>query len=360
MRHETRSLGTRVFGHDIDLPLIFSAVGSLRNAHRDGELAVTRTASAYGTIQFVSGVSTTAIEDIVAQASGPVYAQIYYIGGREATAPIIERVRDAGVAGLVLIADSASPAVGADVPYRKRYTYPQTRGLRELAGFVPQDVVRPAWTKDFLSANGLRLPIAANSYGLGGRPLDVVEVATRVYQETPDLADLPWIRNIWDGQILLKGVVTPESAHRAVDAGVDGLVVSNHGGKRARRHDPYAACPSGRGRRGGRPGRVDVILDGGVRRGTDVVKALALGAKAVSIGRAYSYALMAAGEPGGQRINEVPRTETDAAPAWLAVSSVDELARTDLLEILASSATITADELVGAGKVRRQGVTDRQ
>ncbi|HEX5018831.1 MAG TPA: alpha-hydroxy acid oxidase [Actinomycetes bacterium] len=338
-----RDISTCVFGHDIDVPVILSSVGALKAGHQDGELAATRAAGRNGTIQFVSGVTTTPIEEIVLQATGPVYQQIYYIGGREATAPMIERARDAGAAGLVLIADSAAPNVGAEIPYEKRANIPLAMTVKDAVTFLPQIWNRPGWVKDFIQRNGMQMPVAANTRGPDGQPMNFLDASARLYDETPSFDDIPWIREIWDGPIIIKGVVTVESARKAVEHGVTGIVVSNHGGNMldgtvpSLRVLPEIVDAVG--------DEIDVIMDGGIRRGTDVVKALAMGAKAVSIGRAYVYGLLAAGEPGVLRIMDLLRTEIQSTLTWLGAASIDEL-DASMLEIPADWATLTVEELV--------------
>src|SRR5690606_25238660 len=136
--HPRPDISTRVFGHEIDIPIILSSVGALKIGHQDGELAATRAAGAFGTIQFLSGVSNTSIEETMKHARGPVYQQLYYIGGRDATAPTIERARDAGAAGIVIIADSAAPNTGREIPATQRAPLPLQINVKEAVKFLPQ------------------------------------------------------------------------------------------------------------------------------------------------------------------------------------------------------------------------------
>ncbi len=321
--HPDRELGTTVLGHEISMPVIVSSVGALNVGHRDGEVGVARAAGAAGTIQFVSGVTTTPIEEIVASATGPVFFQLYYVGGREAIAPVIERVKRAGVDALVVIADSAALHLGRELPYRERVPLPAGVTLRDAIRFAPQLVTKPAWLLDFVRG-GIKDPVAAMApLRPDGTPMFWNEAFTRLFDETPSFEDLPWIRERWDGPIVMKGIVTVESARRAVDHGVDAIVVSNHGGNMLDGTLPtLRALPEIVEAVGD---RTEVLLDGGVRRGADVVKALALGARGVSIGRAYLYPLLAAGEPGVRHILEHFRREIDATLAFLGVQSVHDL-----------------------------------
>jgi pre-mycofactocin synthase len=320
--HPRRDQRTTVLGHQLSMPVIASSVGMLGLGHSDGEVGVARAAGTAGTIMFVSGATTTPIEEIMTAATGPIFYQLYYIGGRDASAPIIERVKRAGCHGLVITVDAAVPLKAQDRPYRDRAVLPAGLDVRSAVRFAPQVVTRPAWLLDFLRRGHrhLSMPMALRS---DGSPMGIPEALSLTYRETPTWEDLAWIRERWDGPMVVKGVLTAADARRAVAEGVDGIVVSNHGGN---------------GLDGATPtlrvlpeivdavdGHVDVILDGGVHRGTDVVKAVAVGATAVSLGRAYVFALMAAGEPGVRRIFELFREQIDDALAFLGCQSMGEL-----------------------------------
>jgi len=320
--HPERELKTTLLGHDISMPVILSSVGMLKVGHVDGEAGVARAAGDAGTIQILSGATITPIEEVVAAASGPVFQQLYYIGGRENSAQIIERAKRAGAAALVVVVDSAAPNVGADIPYTDRAYLPAGVTLKDALRFAPQLLTKPAWTRDFIR-QGLKTPTAGMAMRPDGTPMEWLEMAGRLYDETPTFEDLPWIRELWDGPIVLKGIVRGDDARRAVELGVDGIIVSNHGGNMLDSTVPtLRALPEVVA---AVDGRAEVILDGGVRRGSDVVKALALGAKAVSLGRAYVYPLLAAGEPGVRRILEIFRRQIDSTLGWLGVRSVHDL-----------------------------------
>ena len=283
-----------------------------RSGHRDGEAGVARAAGDAGTIQFVSGVTSTPIEEIMAAASGPVFYQLYYIGGREASAPIIERVKRAGVSGLVLTVDTATVARPRDRRYDERASVPTAINLREALRFAPQALAKPRWLADYLRRGPLE-PQVAMGLRPDGTPMGLFEGIEKIYQQTPAWEDIPWIREHWDGPIVIKGILTAEDARRAVAEGADAIVVSNHGGNvldgsvATLRALPEIVDAVG--------DEIEVLMDGGVRRGTDVVKAVALGAKAVLLGRAYVYPLLAAGEPGVRRILELFHQQIDEALA---------------------------------------------
>jgi isopentenyl diphosphate isomerase/L-lactate dehydrogenase-like FMN-dependent dehydrogenase len=317
-----RELGTTVLGHEIAMPAIVSSVGFLGVGHRDAEPGVARAAGAAGTIQFVSGVTNTSIEDIMAAASGPVFYQLYYIGGRDASAPIIERVKRAGVSGLVLTVDTATVARPRDRSYDDRASVPTAMNLREALRFAPQALAKPRWLVDYLRRGPLE-PQVAMGLRPDGTPMGLFEGIEKIYQQTPAWDDIPWVREHWDGPIVIKGILTAEDARRAVAVGADAIVVSNHGGNvldgslATLRALPEIVDAVG--------DEIEVLMDGGVRRGTDVVKAVALGARAVLLGRAYVYPLLAAGEPGVHRILDLLYQQIDEALAFLGVDSVHDL-----------------------------------
>jgi isopentenyl diphosphate isomerase/L-lactate dehydrogenase-like FMN-dependent dehydrogenase len=317
-----RDLSTTVLGHELSMPAYVSSVGFLNIGHRDGDAGVARAAGAAGTMQFVSGVTNTPIEEIMAAASGPVFYQLYYIGGRDASAPIIDRVKAAGVSGLVLTVDTATIARPRDMPYRERRSVPTGLNLREAIRFAPQALTRPAWLYDYLR-DGLHEPELAMGLRADGTPMNMFEGIEKIYQQTPTWEDLAWIRERFDGPIVIKGLLTVEDARRAVDEGVDAIVVSNHGGNVL---DGSVATLPVLGEIAEAVGDdIEVLFDSGVRRGTDVVKALALGAKAVGLGRAYVYPLLAAGEPGVRHILDLFRQQIDEAMAFLGVESIHDL-----------------------------------
>lgn len=323
VHHPMPDISTKVFGHEIDIPIILSSVGALKIGHQDGELAATRAANQSRTIQFLSGVSNTSIEDTMELATGPVYQQLYYIGGREATRPTIERARDAGAAGIVIIADSAAPNTGREIPFTERAPLPLELNLKEAIKFLPQFWNKPAWVKDLVFRGGLEVPPVATARSANGQPMPFLEAAGAIYGETPTLEDIPWIRSIWDAPIIVKGVVSVESARKAVEYGANGIVVSNHGGNMLDGTIPtLRALPEIIDAVGD---QIDVVIDGGIRHGTDVVKAMAMGAKAVSVGRAYVYGLLAAGYPGIVRMLDLLKTETASALTWLGTNSIHEI-----------------------------------
>jgi isopentenyl diphosphate isomerase/L-lactate dehydrogenase-like FMN-dependent dehydrogenase len=292
-------------------------------------------------------VTNTPVEEVVAASSGPVFYQLYYIGGREASGPIIERAKAAGAAGLVIIADTATTARPRERLYGERAAAPVAVTPREAIRFAPQVLTKPRWGLQFLRGArriGSLEPLMAMGLHPDETPMKFFEAVGRIYEETPSFEDIPWIRELWDGPLVIKGVLTAEDARRAVDVGADAIVVSNHGGNVLDGSVPtLPVLPEIVDAVGD---EIEVLMDSGVRRGVDVVKALALGAKAVLLGRGYVYPLLAAGEPGVRHMLELFRQQIDEAFAFLGVKSVDELDRSYLAlpPRWASARTVQAEE----------------
>lgn len=320
--HPSRDLRTTVLGHEISMPAIVSSVGFLKVGHPDGEAGVARAAGAAGTIQFVSGVSNTPIEEIMAAATGPVFYQLYYIGGRDASAPIIERVKAAGVSGLVLIADTPTIARPRDRLYPERRSVPAGVTLRDAIGFAPQALPKPRWLLDFVRA-GIQEPQVAMGLRPDGTSMGLFEGLEKIYQQTPAWEDVPWIRERWDGPLVIKGILTVEDARRAVEEGADAIVVSNHGGNVL--DGDVATLPVLAQIVEAVGSDIEVLIDSGVRRGTDVLKALALGADLVAVGRPVLWGLAADGAAGVQRVLEILRDELSLAMALAGCPTLAEV-----------------------------------
>jgi len=315
-----RDCHTRVLGHEISMPVMVAPVGALRIGHRDGEIGVARAAGAAGTIQIVSSATATSIEDITSAAIGPIFYQLYFIGGRASAETMIERAKRSGCKALIVTVDAQAGTV-RERPVRDRARFPATKSVREVLRVLPQLLQRPEWLWGFL-LDGARTqtPMAL---GRNGTAMWILECFSAIFEQPPVWDDIPWIREQWGGPMAIKGILTAEDARRAVDAGAEAIVVSNHGGNSldgtpaTLRVLPEIVAAVGH--------QIEVWMDGGVRRGPDVVKAVALGARAVLIGRAYVFALMAGGEPGVRRILEIFRDEIDQTLALLGCPSIDAL-----------------------------------
>ncbi|MGD9798932.1 MAG: alpha-hydroxy acid oxidase [Acidimicrobiia bacterium] len=308
-----------VLGQPVALPVLCAPTGFTRMMHHGGEPAVARAAARAGTIYTLSALGTTAIEDV--PADGPRWFQIYVWKDRGVTREFIARCRDAGYHALVLTADV--PVFGRrERDLRNGMTIPPRIDLRMLA----EGARHPAWTYRFLTNEPITF---ANVRRRPEEPGDAVSLADYVNDQLdPGLTwrDAEWMLSEWNGPFLVKGVQRAADAARAVEVGFGGVIVSNHGGRQLD-HAPSPArlLPEVVDAVGG---RADVILDGGVRRGTDVVKALALGATACMAGRAYLYGLGAGGEAGVDRAFELLRDELRRDLALVGCPRAADLDRT--------------------------------
>jgi L-lactate dehydrogenase (cytochrome) len=296
------ALSTTVLGTAIDVPFLLAPVGSSRMFFPRGECVAAAEAGKAGTIYTLSTLSGTKLEDVRAAAPGPLWYQLYTIGGRDVATAAIERARAAAYCALVVTIDTAVAGL------RERDL---RGGAKELIGrdpirmlpFVPQFLARPRWLGGFLRDGGLmKFP----NIVLADGPMEYADVASSLELARLCWDDLRWIRDAWRGPIVIKGVQTADDARRAVEAGANAIVVSNHGGRQLDGVAPSLRVLPGVVRAVG--DSVEVLFDGGIRRGSDIVKALCLGAKAVLVGRAYAYGLGAGGGPGVARAIEILRS----------------------------------------------------
>ena len=299
-------LRTRVLGIEVSFPALLAPVGYSRLMHPGGEVAAARAAGAAGTAYILSTISGHRLEDVKAGSSGAVCYQLYLLGGREAAEGAIERVRAAGYSALVVTVDTAVGGM-RERDFRNGVTELMGDSIFAKIPFLPQILARPGWLKDFLLDGGLpQLPNVVIP-GQGAMPLQ--DVSTSLARGAVTWEDLMWIRKCWPGSIVIKGVLTGDDARRAVDEGAVAVVVSNHGGRQldgapaTLRVLPEVVSAV--------DGRVEVLMDGGIRRGSDIVKAICLGARAVLVGRAYAYGLAAAGEAGVARALEILRADVE-------------------------------------------------
>ena len=318
----TCDLGATVLGTRINLPFILAPVGSSRMFWPRGEEAVAREAGAAGTIYCLSTLSGCPLEDVRRATSGPAWYQLYLVGGHDAARAGIARAKAAGFSALVVTLDT--PVAGMrERDLRNGTRQLLTGGLAALP-HLGQVLTRPRWLLDFLRDGGLMS--FPNVLSPDGKSLPYLDVTAALEQTTVTWKDLAWIKQAWgDGPVLVKGVLTAEDARRAVDEGMAGVIVSNHG---ARQLDSVSPTLRALGEVVDAVGdRVEVLVDGGVRRGSDVVKAICLGAKAVLVGRAYAYGLGAAGGPGVARAIEILRTDLIRTLKLLGCPSIAELDR---------------------------------
>jgi L-lactate dehydrogenase (cytochrome) len=296
-------LRTTVLGASLELPFLLAPVGSSRLFFPRGECVAAREAGSAGTVYALSTLSGCRLEDVKASTSGLAWYQLYLLGGRDVATGAIARAKAAGFSALVVTIDTAVAG------QRERDL---RNGAKELlAGsffarlpHASQFLAKPRWLFDVLGDGGL---MQFPNVVLPDGPMGYSDVGSALEQSTVSWSDLEWIRAAWGGPIVVKGVHTADDARRAEAAGAAAVVVSNHGGRQldgvapTLRVLPEVVAALGE--------RVEVLLDSGIRRGSDVVKALCLGARAVLIGRAYAYGLGAAGGPGVARAIEILRTD---------------------------------------------------
>ncbi len=314
-------LRTTVLGTSISMPLILAPVGSCRLMFPRGEEAAARAAGDAGIICTLSTLSGCRLEDVAAASAGPLWYQLYLVGGRDCALGGIDRARTAGFSALVVTIDT--PVAGLrERDLRNGVKELLSGNLGQMLPFINQLLVRPSWLAAFFADGGLMK--FQNVVIPGSGPMLYADVTAALEQSVVTWDDLKWIRQAWGNRpIVIKGIHTAEDARRAVDMGADALVVSNHGGRQLDGVAPtlrvlpevVTAVDD----------RIEVLLDGGIRRGSDIVKALCLGARAVMAGRAYAYGLGAAGGAGVSRAIEIFRTDLLRTLKLLGCASVAEL-----------------------------------
>jgi pre-mycofactocin synthase len=319
-----RDLATTVLGQPIALPVIISPTG-VQAVHPGGEVAVARAAAARGTAMGLSSFASKPVEEVVA-ANPQTFFQMYWCGSRDQILARMERAKKAGAVGLILTADwTFSHSRDWGSPH-----IPDKVDLRAALQHAPEVLRRPRWLASF--AKTRRLPdLTVPNMASPDGPAPTFFGAYGEWMQTPPptWADVAWLGEQWAAPFLLKGVSRVDDARRAVDAGVSAISVSNHGGNNVDgtpatiRALPAVAEAVG--------SQVEVLLDGGVRRGSDVVKALALGARAVMIGRAYLWGLAAGGQAGVENVLDIFRNGVDSTLLGLGRSSVHELTPDDVL-----------------------------
>ena len=319
----TCDLRTRVLGLELGVPFLLAPVGYSRLMHPLGEIAAARCAGRFGTAFTLSTISGHKLEDVKAATTGPAFYQLYLMGGRAAAEASIERAKQAGYSVLVVTVDTPVSGI-RERDYRN--------GMKELVSgnffqkipYLPQILSRPGWLAGFLMDGGL--PTLPNVVVPGKGPMPLLDVATALAESAVTWADFQWIREIWRGPIMAKGVLSGDDARKSIDHGAMAISVSNHGGRQldgvpaSLRALPEVVKAVN--------GQAEILMDGGIRRGSDIVKALCLGARAVLCGRGYAYGLAAAGEAGVMRALEILRTDLERTLRLLGCPSVAALDRT--------------------------------
>ena len=314
---------TEILGHTIDLPVIAAPIGSTRMLWPRGEAVAAKAVGEAGTICTLSTMTGTDLEEVRAASQGPCWYQLYLVGGTEVAARGIERARNAGYSALVLTIDTAVAGNRAQHEWLGASQAINGTPLQKLK-FGPQMIPHLSWLKSFYADGGMmkfRNVILNN-----GQPMPYADVGAQLRASVVTWNHLPWIREIWgkDKPILMKGVQCVEDAQLAVEHGVDGIVISNHGGRQMDRVYPtlhilkdIASKLKG--------SKMKILLDGGIRSGGDVVIALAHGADAVLVGRAYVYGLGAGGEAGVRKAFAILKREIEETMRLLGCASIHDL-----------------------------------
>jgi L-lactate dehydrogenase (cytochrome)/glycolate oxidase len=320
----SRDLSTTVMGQDVSMPVLISPTG-VQAVHPDGEVAVARAAAARGTAMGLSSFASKPVEDVVA-ANPQTFFQVYWAGSREQILQRVERAKRAGAVGLIVTLDW-SFSHGRDWGSPQ---IPEQLDFRTMARMAPEALMRPRWFTRW-ARTGRPPDLTVPNMTAAGDPAPTFFGVYGEWMQTPPPSwdDVRWLRDQWDGPFMLKGVMRVDDARRAADVGVSAISVSNHGGNNldgtpaSIRALPAIADAVG--------DQVEVVLDGGIRRGSDVVKAVALGARAVMVGRAYLWGLAANGQSGVENVLDILRSGIDSALLGLGRASVRELSHADLL-----------------------------
>ncbi len=310
-----------LFGQQIDWPVMISPTGATKLFHGDGEPAVVRAAEKFGMIYSLSTLATTTIADAAAVSDMPKMYQVYVFKDRALTAEFIELCKASNYIALCLTVDT--PVAGN----RERdlvhgFSAPPRSRLRQVLSFArhPGWVARAVIRKDLDMVNITRSTAAAQSIEGGVR-----QFITEQLERSLTWKDVEWLRERWDGPLVIKGVMTVEDCRKAADAGATAVMLSNHGGRQLESAPAPVDCIAAVA--DALRDRLEIICDGGIRRGNHVVKALALGANACSIGRGYLYGLAAGGQGGAERALDILRSELERTMALVGCKSVAKLGR---------------------------------
>ena len=313
-------LSVTVMGARLAMPAFVAPIGYSRLIHPEGEMGAVRAAGRFGIAFAMSTISGYALEEIASAATAPVFLQIYLLAGRAAGEKTLDRAAAAGYKGLFLTVDT--PVAGM----RERDL---RNGTRELMGpslvaklpYIADVLAHPGWLMGYLS--GGKMKTLPNVVMPDGAQFPLTDVAKALETSVVTWDDLKWIRAQWKGPIAIKGILTGDDASRARDLGATAVVVSNHGGRQL---DPVASGMEALPEVVAAVGNdIEVLMDGGIRRGADIVKAMALGAKAVMLGRGYAYGMAAAGEKGIDRALEIFQADLMRTLRLLGCKSVAEL-----------------------------------
>jgi len=323
---EKVDISASLLGRPLALPLVLAPTGFTRIADPAGELAVARAAERAGIPYTLSTLSTRSIEEVRAVSGGRLWFQVYAWRDRGLVRELVDRAAAAGYEALALTVDTVVQG-RRERDVRRGFSLPPTLG----PGTLVDGALHPAWTLAFVRSEPIRFAnVAGREVGDGASPINLAHYINTQFDPALAWSDVEWLRTIWDGPIVLKGVQSAADAALAADAGVDAVALSNHGGRQLDGAPaPFSLVAPVADAVGG---RIEIICDGGVRRGSDIIKAVAAGATAAMAGRAYLYALGAGGERGVDRVLEWFAADMARTMALLGVGSVAELDR-ELLEV---------------------------
>jgi len=310
-------LTTTVLGQRLAWPVFLAPTGMSRLFHIGAEPAVARAAQKFGTLYTLSTMGTTTIEDIAALGAGPWMFQIYILKDRALTEEFVERCKAAKFQALCLTVDTAL-AGNRERDRRTGMILPPRFGLKSFLSFASH----PRWALQLLRNSDFQLANVVHRVGKLGT-VSLIDYVNGQFDRTVTWDDVAWLIERWKGPFVLKGLQSPADAKRAVEVGATAVMISNHGGRQLDGAPAPVDCV--RPIRDAVGDRLQLIVDGGVRRGTHVLKALALGADACSIGRAYLYGLAAGGQEGVERALGLLRSEVERSLALLGCKSIDEL-----------------------------------
>ncbi|MGJ8528086.1 alpha-hydroxy acid oxidase [Maritalea sp.] len=317
-------MSVTVMGQKLDMPIYCSPTALQRLFHHDGERAVAAAANKFGTMFGVSSLGTVSMEELREKYDTPQAYQFYFHKDRGLNKAMLQRAKDAGINVMMLTVD-AIVGGNRERDLRTGFSIPFKLSVGGLAQFV----LKPIWGLNYVTHEKFSLPQLDYHVDMGGGAKSISSYFTEMLDPSISWDDVAQMVKEWDGQFCIKGIMSVEDAKKAADIGCTGIIISNHGGRQLdgsrSSFDQLAAIVDAVG------DRLDVIMDSGVQRGTHVLKALALGAKAVGGGRFYLFPLAAAGQPGVERALELMRAEIRRGMILMGASSVDQLTSDKLL-----------------------------
>jgi len=320
---ETLDLSVTVMGQKLAMPVYCSPTALQRLFHHDGERAVGAAAAKFGTMFGVSSLGTVSLEELRKAYVTPQIYQFYFHKDRALNRAMLQRAKEAGVNVMALTVDSITGG-NRERDLRTGFSIP----FKLTVGGMLQFAIKPMWAINYLTHEKFAMPQLDEHVDMSGGAMSIGRYFTEMLDPAMNWTDVAEMVRAWDGQFCLKGVMSVEDARRAADIGCTGIILSNHGGRQLdgsrAAFDQLAEVVDAVG------DRIDVMMDGGVRRGTHVLKALSLGAKAVGVGRYYLFPLAAAGQAGVERALGLMRTEIERDMKLMGCSSIAQLSRANL------------------------------